>query len=178
MCLAASLHAGLPASDAAPPFCRSQQGKTEFVQRSAGGNGLATGALARPVAPLVNWAADNKPVRAVMEKVAGIDAKATLPKIPRPHFLSVRPSIEPGTVNQAAPAFGKRKAALYATCFVNYNKPETGMDARAVLISTSAWKPKSLIPAAAACPSWNRPSWNAWRRMPPKYPRNSASCNR
>ena len=33
----------------------------------------------------------------------------------------------------AAPAFGKRKAALYATCFVNYNKPDTGMDARAVL---------------------------------------------
>ena len=34
---------------------------------------------------------------------------------------------------RAAPAFGKRKAALYATCFVNYNKPDTGMDARAVL---------------------------------------------
>ena len=40
---------------------------------------------------------------------------------------------QPGTVNAAAPAFGKRKAALFATCFVNYNKPETGMAARAVL---------------------------------------------
>ena len=37
------------------------------------------------------------------------------------------------TSTAAAPAFGKRKAALYATCFVNYNKPDTGMDARAVL---------------------------------------------
>ncbi len=36
-------------------------------------------------------------------------------------------------MNASAPAFGKRKAALYATCFVNYNKPSTGMAARAVL---------------------------------------------
>ena len=35
--------------------------------------------------------------------------------------------------NMQAPAFGKRKAALFATCFVNYNKPATGMAARAVL---------------------------------------------
>src|SRR5262249_21989301 len=40
---------------------------------------------------------------------------------------------EENEINRAAPAFGKRKAALYATCFVNYNKPDTGMDARAVL---------------------------------------------
>src|SRR6201999_1797546 len=40
---------------------------------------------------------------------------------------------EPNAVNTAAPAYGKRKAALYATCFVNYNKPATGMAARAVL---------------------------------------------
>jgi Fe-S oxidoreductase len=32
-----------------------------------------------------------------------------------------------------APAFGKRRCALYATCFVNYNKPAIGMAARAVL---------------------------------------------
>ncbi|HEY5348037.1 MAG TPA: heterodisulfide reductase-related iron-sulfur binding cluster, partial [Rhizomicrobium sp.] len=35
--------------------------------------------------------------------------------------------------NEDAPAYGKRKAALFATCFVNYNKPETGLAARAVL---------------------------------------------
>ena len=40
---------------------------------------------------------------------------------------------DPVDANPAAPAFGKRKAALYATCFVNYNKPVTGMAARAVL---------------------------------------------
>jgi dienelactone hydrolase len=34
---------------------------------------------------------------------------------------------EPVEINKAAPAYGKRKAVLYATCFVNYNKPDTGM---------------------------------------------------
>jgi glycerol-3-phosphate dehydrogenase subunit C len=40
---------------------------------------------------------------------------------------------EPLVPNLRAPAFGKRKAALYATCFVNYNRPITGMAARSVL---------------------------------------------
>ena len=46
------------------------------------------GTLARFVAPLVNWASDkdNKPTRGLMEKTAGIDAKADLAEIPRPHF--------------------------------------------------------------------------------------------
>ncbi len=35
-------------------------------------------------------------------------------------------------INQSAPAFG-RKAVLYATCFVNYNDPDVGLAARAVL---------------------------------------------
>ena len=85
-------------------------------------------------APIVNWASDkdNKPVRALMEKTVGIDAKATLPKFHSRTFVSAAKH-QPGTINQAAPAFGKRRCALYATCFVNYNKPETGMDARAVL---------------------------------------------
>jgi glycerol-3-phosphate dehydrogenase subunit C len=112
-------------------FVEAKQGKTEFVQRQLAEMDR-NGTLARPVAPLVNWASGNKPMRAVMEKVAGIDAKATLPKFHARTFVSAARH-EPGAVNQAAPAFGKRKAALYATCFVNYNKPETGMDARAVL---------------------------------------------
>jgi glycerol-3-phosphate dehydrogenase subunit C len=40
---------------------------------------------------------------------------------------------DPIRANEAAPAYGKRKVALFATCFVNYNKPDTGMAARAVL---------------------------------------------
>ena len=35
-------------------------------------------------------------------------------------------------INRDAPAAG-RKAALFATCFVNYNNPEIGLATRAVL---------------------------------------------
>jgi glycerol-3-phosphate dehydrogenase subunit C len=71
-------------------------------------------------------------MRGLMEKTTGIDAKATLPKFHARTFVSADKQSH-NEVNTAAPAFGKRKAALYATCFVNYNKPDTGMDARAVL---------------------------------------------
>jgi glycerol-3-phosphate dehydrogenase subunit C len=92
------------------------------------------GSAARFAAPLVNWASDkdSKLTRGIMEKTAGIDAKATLPKFHARTFVSAAKQQE-SQINSAAPAFGKRKAALYATCFVNYNKPDTGMDARAVL---------------------------------------------
>ena len=36
---------------------------------------------------------------------------------------------DPIEANKDAPAYGKRKAAIFATCFVNYNKPSTGMAA-------------------------------------------------
>jgi glycerol-3-phosphate dehydrogenase subunit C len=92
------------------------------------------GSLARLVSPLVNWASDenNALTRPVMEKVTGIDRDAPLPKFHAKTFVAADrvDSISP---NKDAPAFGKRKAALYATCFVNYNKPSTGMAARAVL---------------------------------------------
>ena len=40
---------------------------------------------------------------------------------------------------------------------------------------TSASRPRSPIPAAAACRSWNRPSWSASRRTRRRFPRNSSS---
>jgi glycerol-3-phosphate dehydrogenase subunit C len=92
------------------------------------------GGLARFASPIINWASDtsNKPMRALMEKTAHIDPKAALPKFHSRTFVSADRG-EPIHPNRAAPAFGQRKAALYATCFVNYNKPVTGMAARAVL---------------------------------------------
>ncbi|HWC64407.1 MAG TPA: heterodisulfide reductase-related iron-sulfur binding cluster, partial [Rhizomicrobium sp.] len=92
------------------------------------------GSLARIVSPLINWASDktNKPMRALLENAAGIDRKADLPKFHSRTFVSADRA-DPIAPNKAAPAFGKRKAALYATCFVNYNKPSTGLAARAVL---------------------------------------------
>ena len=114
-------------------FANTGKNKGEFIQKQLAEMDR-NGTLARPIAPLVNWASnvDNTLTRPMMEKVTGIDAKAPLPKFHSRTFVSADKH-DAGAVNSAAPAFGKRKAALYATCFVNYNKPETGMDARAVL---------------------------------------------
>jgi glycerol-3-phosphate dehydrogenase subunit C len=92
------------------------------------------GKLVRAIAPLANWASgkDNKLTRPLMEKTLGIDAHAELPKFVSRTFVSQDKS-RPVSPNPDAPAFGQRKAALFATCFVNYNKPATGMAARAVL---------------------------------------------
>jgi glycerol-3-phosphate dehydrogenase subunit C len=116
-------------------FVAAKAGKRnkEYVQRQLAEMDR-NAALARPVAPLVNWASakDNKLTRPLLDKAAGIDRGASLPTFAGLTFVSAAKR-QDNPVNSAAPAFGKRKAALYATCFVNYNKPDTGMDARAVL---------------------------------------------
>jgi glycerol-3-phosphate dehydrogenase subunit C len=91
------------------------------------------GKLAGLAAPLANRATDldNKMTRPVMEKLAGIDRAAALPKFHGKTF-ALRAKREVPPVNREAPGFG-RKAVLYATCFVNYNNPDIGMAARAVL---------------------------------------------
>jgi glycerol-3-phosphate dehydrogenase subunit C len=92
------------------------------------------GTLARGIAPLVNWASaeGNGLTRPLMERTLGIDSHAVLPKFVGHTFL-VQDRASPISPDRAAPAYGQRKAALFATCFVNYNKPSTGMAARAVL---------------------------------------------
>jgi len=92
------------------------------------------GKLVRPVAPLANWASkkDNRLTRGAMESMLGVDKDADLPKFHARTFVMADKK-QAGEVNTAAPAFGTRKAALFATCFVNYNKPSTGMAARDVL---------------------------------------------
>jgi glycerol-3-phosphate dehydrogenase subunit C len=99
-----------------------------------------------------------------MEKTLGIDAHAELPKFVSRTFVSQDRSA-PVSANASAPAFGKRKAALFATCFVNYNKPETGMAARAVLNHIGV-ETRAAYPDAAACRSWNRASWTVWPNRP------------
>ena len=111
----------------------ARAGKTSTTQRQLAKMDR-NGQLARLASPLINWASDkaNGTTRALIESMTGIDRTADLPKFHARTFVSQdkREAIAP---NNAAPAFGKRKAALYATCFVNYNKPSTGMAARAVL---------------------------------------------
>ena len=91
------------------------------------------GRLAGAVAPLVNWASDrkNQLTRPPLNKVAGIDRNAALPKYHGRTFMMRSKNSAP-PVDRAAPAYG-RKAVLYATCFVNYNNPGIGEATRAVL---------------------------------------------
>jgi glycerol-3-phosphate dehydrogenase subunit C len=103
-------------------FVREELGKTD-----------RNGKLAKPVAGLANWAVDrrNTAVRGLMETVAGIDRAAELPRFHSKtagDLLRAPPSPDP-----SGPAFGLRKAAIYATCFVDYNAPDTAVAAVRVL---------------------------------------------
>jgi glycerol-3-phosphate dehydrogenase subunit C len=91
------------------------------------------GTLAAKVAPLANWATKrgNRLTRPAMETLAGIDRAADLPKYHGRTFMMRAAQAAPA-INDKAPAHG-RKAVLYATCFVNYNHPQIGEAARAVL---------------------------------------------
>ena len=91
------------------------------------------GRLAGMVPGLANWASKrgNGLTRPMMEKVAGVHRDAALPKFHGKTFVARSKSDAPA-VNTDAPAHG-RKAVLYATCFVNYNNPDIGGAARAVL---------------------------------------------
>ncbi len=108
-------------------------GKKDFTARQLAEMDR-NGKLAVPLAPLVNWASQTSNVltRPAMEVVLHIDKTATLPKFASQTFIRADKK-KPIAPNTSAPAFGKRKAALFATCFVNYNKPDTGMAARSVL---------------------------------------------
>ncbi len=104
------------------PFAHRQLTRTDRNGRMAGS-----------IAGVANWVSDvgNKMTRPVLEAAAGIDRRAVLPKFHGKTFTARAKSNGP-EVNTAAPAQG-RKAALYATCFVNYNNPRMGELARQVL---------------------------------------------
>jgi len=103
-------------------FIREQLGETD-----------RNGKLAKPVAGLANWATarKNTPLRKLLEAIAQIDAEAELPKY---HSKTATDRLKaPLDPDPAGPAFGQRKVALYATCFVDYNAPDTAVAAARVL---------------------------------------------
>jgi glycerol-3-phosphate dehydrogenase subunit C len=108
------------------------EGKTSWTQRQLVETDR-NGKLAGAVAPLANWASslDNRVTRPALEKLAGIDRRAALPKFYR-RSLARSAARRTPEVNTAAPAHG-RKVVLYATCFVNYNGPRLGEAMRALL---------------------------------------------
>ena len=91
------------------------------------------GKLASLAPAIANWASKpgNSLTRPLLEQRAGLDRNAALPKYAGTSFV-LRAHADSPAVNEAAPAFGRR-AVLYATCFTNYNDPDIGLAARAVL---------------------------------------------
>lgn len=91
------------------------------------------GKLAKPFSAMINWstARENTPLRKMLEAIAGIDAEVELPKY---HSKTATDRLKrPLAPDPAGPAFGQRKVALYATCFVDYNTPDTAVAASRVL---------------------------------------------
>jgi len=113
------------------------------------------GKLAGMVAPVANWASDtrNGLTRPLMEKVAGINREAALPKFHGRSFTA-RAKQDVPAVNRDAPAFG-RKAVLYATCFVNYNNPDIGTAARRVLAANGV-ETEVVYPACCGMPQFEQ----------------------
>jgi glycerol-3-phosphate dehydrogenase subunit C len=111
----------------------AKAGKTDFTARQLAQMDR-NGRMAVPLAPVVNWAGktSNGLTRPLMDSALHIDKTAELPTFASETFLRADKKTPP-LINTAAPAYGKRRCAIFATCFVNYNKPSTGMAARAVL---------------------------------------------
>jgi glycerol-3-phosphate dehydrogenase subunit C len=105
-----------------------RQGKTSFADRELAKT-TRNGRLASKVSGLANWASKqgNGLTRPVMEKVAGIDAKAHLPPYMNKPLAQQAPDIIPPP-NPDGPAFG-RKVAIYAGCHDNFNDDTPGQAA-------------------------------------------------
>jgi glycerol-3-phosphate dehydrogenase subunit C len=112
---------------------RRRAGDRAFVREQLGETDR-NGKLAIPVAGIANWATAraNTPLRKLLEAIARIDAEVELPRY---HTRTAQGALksDPIRPNRAGPAFGQRKVALYATCFVDYNKPDTAVAAARVL---------------------------------------------
>ena len=90
--------------------------------------------LSRWCAPLVNWLTDvrNRLMRRLLQWVSGIDARAVLPRLAR--RSAVAESKAGGAFATASDARARgRKAAIFATCYVNHYQTETARAARRLL---------------------------------------------
>jgi glycerol-3-phosphate dehydrogenase subunit C len=130
---------------------KRRAGERDFVREQLGQTDR-NGKLAKPVAGLANWATarENTPLRKLLESIAAIDAEVELPKY---HSKTAKDRLQAAglTPNPAGPAFGQRKVALYATCFVDYNTPDTAVAAAKVL-SRQGCEVKFVYPECCGMP--------------------------
>src|SRR5947209_10153319 len=74
----------------------------------------------------VNGASRSKPLRALGEKVAGVDKDAWVPQFTARKFRSHAATSEPFAVKDGERAPGR--VVIFSTCYVNYNEPGIGHD--------------------------------------------------
>ena len=111
---------------------KRRAGERDFVRDQLGMTDR-NGKMAKPVAGIANWATarKNTPLRKLLEAISQIDAEVELPKY---HAKTATDLLAtPYAPDPAGPAFGQRKVALYATCFVDYNTPDTAVAAAKVM---------------------------------------------
>jgi glycerol-3-phosphate dehydrogenase subunit C len=137
----------------------ARKGKTGFAQKQLSETDR-NGRLAAPVAGLANWATKegNGLTRPLMQAVAGIDAKAALPRFHGKTFAARAKSARPA-VNRDAPAFGRKAPPASSTTTI----PASARPPRACWPGTAS-KPRLSTRAAAACRSWSRATLPPWRR--------------
>ena len=82
---------------------------------------------------VINWFLNvkNKFFRKILELISGIHIKVHLPKYNSETFANY--FIKNHTSIKIEPSYKKRKVVIYSTCFVNFNKKNTGVAALKVL---------------------------------------------
>ena len=122
------------------PFVNKELTKTDR-------NGKAFG----KIASIVNWGSnvENSLSRKVLETTCNVHRDASLPKFNKQTFLEIDKNETP-RLNSEAPGYG-RKAAIYATCFVNYNNSSIGTAAVEVL-NRNGVKTEVIYPSCCGMP--------------------------
>jgi glycerol-3-phosphate dehydrogenase subunit C len=128
-----------------------KQGGVDFVDKQLADTDRS-GRMGSLFAGLVNWTTDeaNTLTRRGIERLAGVHHGARLPRYAGETF-TMRAAREAFVLNEQAPAFGKRKAVLYATCFVNFNNTDIGAATRAVLAHNGV-ETEVVYPACCGMP--------------------------
>jgi len=121
--------------------------RANAIRRKERGIGLREKMFARPelvgkiagaTAPIANWANTQPVLRKAMEATIGIHSEKILPSFHSETFES--------WLAKQKPEGDPNKAVLFATCFVNYNQPQTGKDAVEVFAKNNV---------ALSCPKQN-----------------------
>ena len=168
-------NAGFSASDAAPPRRRGESRARRISPQRQLAEMDRNGTLARVASPRRQLG-----VGQGQQADAAADGKGRRHRPQRASCRNSTPALscradksEPDHAQRGGARF--RQAQGRALCHLLRQLQQAATPAwrRAPCSIISASRPRSPIPAAAACRSWNRPNWTAWRRTPPRSPRNS-----